>query len=62
MSKVKDQSADPEIPRILWNGKDNYRVHKSPLLDHNLSHMNPFHIQPQYFFTILPSTPRSPTS
>lgn len=36
-------SASGEIPRILWNSKDLYRVHISALLIYTLIHLNPIY-------------------
>jgi len=36
-------SASPEIRRLLWNPKVQYRVHNSPPLVHMLSQMHSIH-------------------
>jgi hypothetical protein len=38
------RSTSQEIPRLLWNPNDNYRVHKSPQPVPIVDHMNPIHI------------------
>jgi hypothetical protein len=43
-------SASEEIPRILWNSKDLYRVHISPLLIPTMSHINPIHVPSSYLW------------
>jgi hypothetical protein len=50
--KAKSRSASPEIPRILWNQKVRYHVHKSPSLVPVLSQMHPVHTLTLYFQNI----------
>ena len=63
--EVNRFSATQEIPRILWNPKIYYRIHKCPPPVPILSQFDPFHTphillpeDPSYI--ILPSTPGPP--
>jgi len=51
-SETDSSSAGQEIPRNLWNPKDNYRFHRSPPLVSIMSYSNPVHVLRFYFFKI----------
>jgi hypothetical protein len=41
--KANSRSASKEYPRLLWNRKFYYRIHKIPSLVAVLNHTNPVH-------------------
>jgi hypothetical protein len=55
-------AAARKIPKILWNLKIHYRVHKSAALVPILSHVNPVHITPSYLSEIHFNIIHPPTS
>jgi hypothetical protein len=51
--EAASHAATLELPKILWNPKIHYYVHKSPPLALNVSQINPVHTTPSCLRSIL---------
>jgi hypothetical protein len=51
-SEAVNCEATEELPKILWNQKFHYRIHKSFPMVPNLSQIDPIHTTPAYLSKI----------